>query len=117
MFSSSSIRCIALSFGSNGGLVAPGFLAGVRCGLGAARYLPGNSMWERRAYSMLPILRKVRLGESLVAGAWFGPFPVTAPTCLCFSAARGLAVVCLGESPRCKRIPAVRSPWAPTIRT
>jgi hypothetical protein len=35
---------------------------GVRCGLGASRYLPGNPMWERRAYSMLPILCKAGFG-------------------------------------------------------
>jgi hypothetical protein len=41
---------------------------GVRCGLGAARYSPGNPVWECRASSQLSTLRKVGLGGEF--GRW-----------------------------------------------
>jgi hypothetical protein len=102
MFSSSSVRCIAPSSWSNGGLVAWGFLAGVRRAMeSAAGWGHPATCRETRCGSAERIpccLFYVKLGsgESLVAGARFGPFPVMAPPCLRFSAARGRAVVCLG---------------------
>jgi hypothetical protein len=123
MFSSSSVRCIALKPGTNHGLVAHGFLTGVchatesAAGWGqpATRRETRYGSAERLPSCLLYV--KSGSGESLVAGERIGPFPVMVLSCLRCSAARDQTVVCWGESPHCQQIPTVRSPWAATIRT